>query len=190
MDQTVQDMCQTFGIRTFHQYVIDILKDWHFFILVWMNWVNEGFVFMRNPFSGIGFNKCLIQKLFLLMIHVRNQEREEDMEPLDFGSQSGSIQCRSIQQFIDRIINFSDFHDVNAILAGRRDLDEFSAHVFTGPVKFMPLQWSNDEDLDSFPTHPKCHGLHGEGLASTGASKDTDVGVFILFGIKNVRYDQ
>ena len=112
------------------------------------------------------------------------------MEPLDFGSQSGSIQCWSIQQFIDRIINFADFHDVNAILACRRDLDKFSTHVFTGPVKFMPLQRSNDEDLDSLPPHPKCHSLHGEGLTGTGASKDTNVGVFILFGIKNVRYDQ
>ena len=112
------------------------------------------------------------------------------MEPLDFGSQSGSIQCRSVQQFIDRIINFADFHDVNAILAGRRDLDKFSTYVFTGPVKFMPLQRSNDEDLDSLPPHPKCHSLHGEGFASTRTSKDTDVGVFILFGIKNICDDQ
>ena len=112
------------------------------------------------------------------------------MEPLDFGSQSGSIQCWSVQQFIDRIINFADLHDVNTILAGRRDLDEFSTHVFTGPVKFMPLQRSNDEDLDSLPPHPKCHSLHGEGFASTRTSKDTDVGVFILFGIKNICDDQ
>lgn len=50
----------------------------------------------------------------------------------------------------------------------------------------MAFERSDDENLDAFSTHTQRHSLHGEGFSCPGASQNTDVGIFILAGIKNV----
>ena len=73
------------------------------------------------------------------MGHIRDQQTEEDVKPLDLACQCGGIQCRSVQQFIYRIVYLPDFHDVDTVLTGRRDLDKFSADIPCSPVKFESL---------------------------------------------------
>ena len=58
--------------------------------------IKQGFIFVCNPFLGISFNQCLIQKLFLLMGHIRDQQAEKDMKPLNLASQCGGIEGRSV----------------------------------------------------------------------------------------------
>ena len=50
----------------------------------------------------------------------------------------------------------------------------------------MAFERSDDENLDAFAPHPQCHSLHGEGFPCPRASQNTDVGIFILAGIKYV----
>ncbi len=40
------------------------------------------------------------------MVHVRDQQAEENMQLLDLGSKRRGIQCRSVKKFIDGIIDF------------------------------------------------------------------------------------
>ena len=54
----------------------------------------------------------------------------------------------------------------------------------------MSFQWSNDKYLNAFPAHPESHSLHGEGFSGSGCSKNGNVGILILFGVKNIGDDQ
>ena len=63
------------------------------------------------------------------MGHIRDQQTEEDVKPLDLACQCGGIQCRSVQQFIYRIVYLPDFHDVDTVLTGRRDLDHVGGRI-------------------------------------------------------------
>lgn len=41
-----------------------------------------------------------------------------------------------------------------------------------------------------FLLHPESHSLHGEGFSGSGCSKNGNVGILILFGVKNIGDDQ
>ena len=56
VNQAVQDMSQTFGILAFQQDIVDILQNGHLFVLLRMLRICQGFIFMCNSFSGIGFD--------------------------------------------------------------------------------------------------------------------------------------
>ena len=60
MHQAVQDVCQPFRVPAFHQDIIDILQDWHSFVLVGMFRIEQGFILMGDPFPGIGLDQRLI----------------------------------------------------------------------------------------------------------------------------------
>ena len=94
---------------------------------------------MGDSLSGIGFDQSLIQQLFLLVVHIWDQQAEKDMQLLNLGSKRRGIQRWAVQQFIDGIIDLSDLHDVDTAPAGRRDLDKFSAYIFTSAVELMSL---------------------------------------------------
>ena len=61
------------------------------------------------------------------------------MQSLDFGSKFGLFCLGSIQQVIGRGIYFTDFHNIDTVSGGGRNLDEFSADIAAGPVEFMAL---------------------------------------------------
>ena len=91
MHQTVQDIGQAFGVRTFHQDIVYIFQDRHLLILLRMFRVSQGFIFVGDPLPCIGFDQGLVKKLFFLMVHVRDQEGEKDMQLLDLGGKGGGI---------------------------------------------------------------------------------------------------
>ena len=95
---------------------------------------------MGDTQLGIGANQSVVQKLTLLVVHVGDQQREKDVEPLDFCRQQRLLHAWAIQHFIHRAVHLSDRHDIDAILGGRGDLDELAAYIGTGPVELVALQ--------------------------------------------------
>ena len=112
------------------------------------------------------------------------------MQPLDFCSQFGFVSLGTIQKFVGRRINLANFHNVDAVFGGRRDLDKFSANIVAGSVKFMALQRGNNKDLDIFSAHPKRHQLHCEGFPCSGCAKQCHVGILIYSRIKDIHDNQ
>ena len=145
---------------------------------------------MGDPFPGIGLNERLIQKLPLLVGHIRDEQAEEDMQLLDLPGQGGVVHGRAVQQLIDGVIGFPDLHDVDAVAAGGGDLDELPADILAGPVELMSFQRGDDEYFDILAPHPGGKKLHGKGLACTGAAQDRQVCVFILAGVKDIGDDK
>ena len=71
------------------------------------------------------------------MGHVRDQQREEDMKLLDFLCQTGKLGTGAIQNIIDAVIYPANFHYIDAMGAGRGDLDKLTAYIGAGTMKFM-----------------------------------------------------
>ena len=94
---------------------------------------------MGNAFGVVGADQRLIQKLPLLMAHIGNEQAEENVKLLDLRRQFRELDTGAIQHFVDRPIHLADFHDIDAVRAGRGDLDKFSAHIGTGPVELVPF---------------------------------------------------
>ena len=183
-------MGHAFRVIAFHQDIVDILQDRHGFIPVRMSRIDQGLVFVGDPLFGIGLDQRLIEKLPLLMGHVRDEQAEEDMQLLDLPGQCRVVHGRTVQQLIDGVIRFPDLHDVDAVPAGGGNLDELPADILAGPVELMPFQRRYDEDFDVLAPHPGGKKLHGKGFPCTGAAQDRHVGIFVLAGIKDIRNDK
>ena len=110
------------------------------------------------------------------------------MQLLDFGRQFGKLDAGAVQKPTDRPIHLADLHNIDAVRAGRGDLDELTAHIGAGSVELMPLQRSDDENGDVFAPHPECHQLHGKGFACTAGAQDRHVGVLVNRRVENI-YD-
>ena len=170
VDQTVQDMGHAFRVIAFHQDVIDILQNRHRLIPVRMNRIDQGLVFVGDPFLCIGLDQRFIKKLPLLMGHIRDEQAEEDMQLLDLPGQRRVVHGRAVQQLIDRVICFPDLHDVDAVAAGGGDLDELPADILAGTVELMAFQRGDDKYFDILAPHPGGKKLHGERLACARAA--------------------
>lgn len=94
---------------------------------------------MGDALLVVGVDQGLVQKLALLMVHVRDQQAEKDMEPLDLLRQFRELDAGAIQQLVDGAVHLPDLHHVDTVGACRGDLDELAAHVGAGPVELMPL---------------------------------------------------
>ena len=112
------------------------------------------------------------------------------MQLLDLRRQFRELDAGAVQHFIDRPIHLADFHNIDAVRAGRGDLDELTAHIGAGPVELMPLQRSDDENGNVFAPHPERHQLHGKGLACAAGAQDRHIGVLINRGIENIHDNQ
>ena len=152
--------------------------------------VAERFIVVRNALFGVGADHGFVEKLPFLVVHVGDQQAEKDVQPLDLGGQHGVLHGAAVELFIDRAVCLSDLHDVDAVGGCGRDLDERTADVGAGPMKFVPFERRNDEHLNPFATHPKRHELHGKGLAAAARAENGDVGVFVDTRIKDVHNDE
>ena len=92
---------------------------------------------MGNAFLLIGLYQRLIQELPLFMVHIRHQQGEEDMEPLDLCRQLRFFRLRAVQQVVGGGIHLADVHDVDAVPGGRGYLDKLPADIAAGPMEFM-----------------------------------------------------
>ena len=124
------------------------------------------------------------------MIHVGDQQAEKDVQPLDLGGQHGVLHGAAVKLFIDRAVCLPDLHDVDAVGGCGRDLDERTADVGAGPMKFVPFERRDDKHLDTLTPHPQRHELHGKGLAAAARAENGDVGVFVDARIKDVHDDK
>ena len=113
----------------------------------------------------VGTDQGIVQKLPLLMVHVGDQQGEENMKSLNFRSQQGLLHTGSVQHFIHGTVYLADRHDIDTILGGRGDLDELAADIGASPVELMALQRRNNKDLNALTPHPGGHELHGKTLA-------------------------
>ena len=145
---------------------------------------------MGDAFGIVGADQGLIQKLPFLVAHIGNEQAEENVQLLDLSRQFRELDTGAVQHFVDRPIHLADLHNIDAVRAGRGDLDELTAHIGAGPVELMPLQRSDDENGDVFAPHPECHQLHGKGFACTAGAQDRHVGVLIDRGIENIHDNQ
>ena len=81
----------------------------------------------------------VVQKLPFFMGHIRDQQGEKDVEPLNLCRQQGFFHAGTIQQLVYGLVHLANLHDIDTILRGRRNLDELPANVGAGPVELMPL---------------------------------------------------
>ena len=148
--------------------------------------IAERVIVVRNAFFGIGTDHGFIEKLPFLMVHVGDQQAEKDVQPLDLGGQHGVFDRAAVELLIDRAVCLPDLHDVDAVGGCGRDLDERTADVGAGPMKFVPFERRDDKHLDTLTPHPQRHELHGKGLAAAARAENGDVGVFVDARIKDV----
>ncbi len=120
----------------------------------------------------------------------RDQQAEKDVQPLDLGGQHGVLDSSAVELLIDRAVCLSDLHDVDAVGGCRRDLDERTADVGAGAMKFVTFERRDDKHLDTLTPHPQRHELHGKGLAAAARAENGDVGVFVDARIKDVHDDE
>ena len=112
------------------------------------------------------------------------------MQLLDLPGERRVVHGRTVQQLIDGVIRSPDLHDVDAVAAGRGNLDKLPADILAGPVELMSFQRSDNKYFDIFAPHPGGKKLHGEGFPCTGAAQDCKIGIFILSGIKDICNNQ
>ena len=124
------------------------------------------------------------------MGHIRDQETEKCMQPLNFGRQQRFFYAGAVQQIVHGLICLADLHDVDAVLRSRRYGDKLTADVGTGPVKLVALQGSHDKYLYAFAPHTQGHELHRKGLAGSAGPKNGDIGILVDAGIENVHNDE
>ena len=101
------------------------------------------------------------------------------MQALNFHGKFRTFRNISVQQLAGCLIRLSDLHNIDTVGGCWRNLDKRSTNVVTGPGEFMPFIWGNDKYLDIFPSHTKCHKLHGEGFAGAGRPENNHIGIFI-----------
>lgn len=77
--------------------------------------VIQRFVIVSNPFFIIGLYQCLIQKLPFLMVHIRYQQAEENMELLNFGGKLRFLNRCAIQQFVHRLVGSAYLHNIDTV---------------------------------------------------------------------------
>ena len=70
---------------------------------------------MGDAFLGIGADQCIIQQLAFFMVHVGNEQAEENMKPLDLCGQQRSLYSRAIQQLVNGFVHLSDLEDIDAV---------------------------------------------------------------------------
>ena len=114
----------------------------------------ERVVFVGDAELGIGADQRFIEHLLLFIVHVRDQQGEEDHQLLDLAGQH-RVQLTVIQ-LVDELHlrgdGLPDLHDVDAVRGAGRDSDKLAAHLTAGTAKLMALDRRHNKAL--YPTHP------------------------------------
>ena len=108
---------------------------------------------MGDSLFRIGADQSLIQELLLFMVHIRNQQTEENVELLNLSCQDGVFIDHTIYDGVGCLIHPAYGHDVDALLGSGTDTDELTTHILAGAQKLMSFQRSNNEHLSAFSPH-------------------------------------
>ena len=87
------------------------------------------------------------------MVHIRNQQAEENVELLNLSCQNGVLIDHTIYDGVGCLIHPAYGHDVDALLGCGTDTDELAAYILAGAQKLMSFQRSNNEHLSAFSPH-------------------------------------
>ena len=112
------------------------------------------------------------------------------MQLLDFGSQFRLLRHRTVQQFAAGVVDFANFHDVDAIRTARHDADDGAVQRLGLPVKLVTLQRSDDVNRCSRQPHTPGDQLHSERLARAGGAENRHICVFVDMGVEVVEADE
>ena len=145
-------------------------------------------VIVGDTVIGVGLNQCFIQKLFLFIGHIRNQQGEENHKLLNLIGQH-----RTEFHIVHRIdeLHFgsnrvSDLHNVDTVRRTGSNTDELTTHSITSTSELVSLNRCQDEALDAAHSHTQSQELKRKGFAcATGADK-VQVRVFVLLGIEQI----
>ncbi len=145
---------------------------------------------MGDALLPVDQHQGLVQELPFLVCHVRDQQAEKDVQPLDLLRQLREPDAGAVQQLVHRMVHPAYLHHVDTVGTCRGDLDELAAHVGAGPVELMPFQWGNNVDGDALPAHPQRHELHGKGLPRAAGAQDRHVGILIDGAVENIHNNE
>ena len=145
---------------------------------------------MGDTFSGICADQGVIQQLFFLIGHIRDQQGKENVEPLDLGCQLRSFDAGTIQHFFHGLIDLADLQHVDTAFGGGGDTDKLTACIDTGAVKLMAFQRCQHENLYALAPHTERHQQDQEGLSRAAGAAHGNVGVLIDLGIEDVDDDR
>ena len=110
---------------------------------------------MGDAELGIGADQRFIEHLLLFIVHVRDQQGEEDHQLLDLAGQH-RVQLTVIQ-LVDELHlrgdGLPDLHDVDAVRGAGRDSDKLAAHLTAGTAKLMALDRRYNKALNSAHPH-------------------------------------
>ena len=112
------------------------------------------------------------------------------MQLLDFGGQFRLLRHRAVQQFAAGVVDFANFHDVDAIRAARHDADDGAVQCLGLTIKLVAFQRCDDVNRSSCQPHTAGDKLHGKCLARAGGAENRHICVFVDAGIKVVEADK
>ena len=146
MYKAVQNIGDTPCLRGNRQNRVQIAQYRHFAVPAGMRRVIQTGVVVGDAFITVGCNDSLVQELAFLVAQIGNQQREENVQLLDFGSQFRLLRHRTVQQFAAGVVDFANLHDIDAVRAARHNANNRAIQRFGLPVKFMAFQRCNNVD--------------------------------------------
>ena len=137
---------------------------------------------MGDAELGIGADQRFIEHLLLFIVHVRDQQGEEDHQLLDLAGQH-RVQLTVIQ-LVDELHlrgdGLPDLHDVDAVRGAGRDPDKLAAYLTADKAKLMAFDRRHDKALNPAHTHTQGEKLHGKGLSGAGGPENIEICVLIF----------
>ena len=190
MYKAVDDVGKAFGIAFLLQNVVEVSQHRHLAVNVEVIRITERGIVVGNAFPRIGADQGVIQQLLFLIGHIRDQQCEEDVKPLDLGCQFRAFDAGAIQHGFYGFVHLADLQHIDTALGGGGDTDELAARVDAGTVELMTLQGCQHENLYALAPHTECHQQDQEGLARAAGAAYGNIGVFINLGVKDVDDDR
>ena len=169
---------------------VQVTQNRHFAVLAGALWVIQTGIVVGDTLIAVGGDNGLIQKLALLVAQIGDQQREEDVQLLDFGGLLRLLRHGTIQQFAAGVVDFANFHDVDTVRAARHDTDNGAVQRLGLTVKLVSFQRGNDVNRCSRQPHTPGDQLHGERLACAGGAENRHVCVFVDTGVEVVEADK
>ena len=116
---------------------MQVTQNRHFAVLAGVCRVIQTGIAVGDALIAVGGNDSFIQELAFLVAQIGNQQREENVQLLDFGGQFRLLRHRAIQQFAAGVVDFANLHDVDAVRAARHNTDDGTVQRLGLPVKLV-----------------------------------------------------
>ena len=85
MDKTVQNVGDAPGLRGSQQDRVQVAQTRHLAVLTGVYRVIQTGIVVGNALVTVRYNDGFVQKLALFVVQIRNQQRKENVQFLDFG---------------------------------------------------------------------------------------------------------